>query len=83
MKITFFYRVKPKTSNYKPIFFTPEDDKSSLKRKMDSHNDTSSSLRERLDRRWDEERKHKAVTQKNLFRAAAVIVILIYIIFFM
>ena len=63
MKITFFYRVKPKTSSYKPIFYTPENDKSSLEKKMDLHNDSTSTLRERLDSRWEEERKYKAISQ--------------------
>lgn len=83
MKITFFYRTKPKTSTYKPVFFTPEDEQSELKKKMNAHNDTSTPLRERLAHRWDEERKHKAVTQQNIIKAIAVIAILIYLIFFL
>ncbi|MEI6349320.1 MAG: hypothetical protein WCP69_15345 [Bacteroidota bacterium] len=83
MKISYFYRAKPKTSSYKPVFYTPEDDQSSLKKKMSIQNDDSITLRERMDRRWDEERKHKAVSQQNILKAFAVIAILIYIIFFL
>jgi len=82
MKISFFYRPKPKVSSYKPVFYAPEEEQSSLEKKMKSHNDTSP-LRDRLNRRWEEERKHKAVTQKNLPKAFIVIAALVYLIFFL
>jgi len=83
MKITFFYRPKPKSSTYKPVFFTPEEEQSSLEKKMKSHNDQEAPLRDRLSRRWEEERKFKSVSQKTILTAILVIAALIYIIFFL
>ena len=83
MKISFFYRPKPKTSNYKPVFYKPEEEQSSLEKKLKNANDHTTPLRDRLSRRWEEERKHKAVSQKNLLKALAVIAALVYLIFFL
>ncbi len=83
MKILYIYRPKPKTSSYKPVFFTPEDDQSKLEKKMKSHHDQEAPLRDRLSKRWEEERKYKAVSQKTLITAILVIAALIYIIFFL
>ena len=83
MKILFLYRPKPKSSQYKPVFFTPEEEQSSLEKKMKNHNDQETPLRDRLSRRWEEERKFKSVSQKTLLTAALVIIALIYIVFFL
>lgn len=83
MKITFFYRVKPKVSAYKPVFYKPEEEQSGLEKKLKLQKDESLTLRERMNRRWEEERKYKSVSQKNIIRIIVVIAILIYIIFFL
>jgi hypothetical protein len=83
MKILYIYRPKPKASHYKPVFFTPEEEQSTLEKKMKSHHDQETPLRERLSKRWEEERKYKSVSQKTLLTAILVIAALIYIIFFL
>lgn len=83
MKILFLYRPKPKISQYKPVFFTPEEEQSSLEKKMKIHNDQETPLRDRLNRRWEEDRKYQKVSQKTLVTAIAVIAALVYIIFFL
>lgn len=83
MKISFFYRPKPKTSTYKPVFYQPDEEQSSIEKKLHDRKDPSSSLRDRLNRRWEEDRKHKAVSQKNILKAILVIAALIYLIFFL
>ncbi len=83
MKILFLYRPKPKSSKYKPVFFTPEEEQSSLEKKMRNHNDQEAPLRDRLSKRWEEGRKFKSVSQRTLLTAILVIIALIYIIFFL
>lgn len=82
MKITFFYRVKPKTSTYKPVFYVPEEEQSPLEKRIKNYNDTTTPLRERLNKQWEEGRKHKGATQRTFLVAAGLIAGLIYYIFF-
>ncbi len=80
MKFSFIYRPEVKRSHYKPVFYNPEEEERKSKLNADNSNIP---LKDRIERKWDKERKYKSIDRQKIVYAFAIIVILIYLIFFL
>jgi hypothetical protein len=87
MNIFFFKRPKPRSFNYKPIYYDPEKEEAEERKKALNglkDNDPGEHMRAEIRRKWKVERKNTDKKQ-NLFRFLFYIIIAIfaiYLIFF-
>lgn len=81
MIFTFLHKPKPKKSNYKPVYYKPdeEDDK---KKTISPKEYQEMDLQEKIQRTWSRERKYTSISKNTILRMFIVLLLLLIIIFF-